>query len=613
MAITTLRSKILLAFLVVAAVSVTAVVLIVTLFVSPKLESKLVKRGQSIVHAVSAQSVTPILTRNLFQLDMMLHEFASQEEGVEYLFILDPNGEVTSHSFGNEFPVALKRLDPKPDEAGFGVARIRSGEKEIIDISLPILDGKLGRLHVGMAVGPIREDVREILGSFSGIVLILLLAVIAMLLFLDRSIIVPIRNLERVASTVGRGDLEQRVAVSGEDEIGSLSLEFNRMLDSISEARETIVLEKELLAESEERFRRLFHEHDAVFLLIDPDDGSIVDANASASTFYGYTQEELLAMKIGAINTAAPDEIERSMRAVSSRSKGFCVFPHRLKGGEERIVEIYSSPITMAGRTLLFSIIHDITDRSAAEEEVKRLNLTLENRVEQRTAQLTAANRELESFLYSVSHEMRAPIARLEGFSEVLAEIATSGEQRHVAERIGDASKRMRDVIDALLTLSRLSRAEFKPEQIDLSSMARLIISELALLAPHTPRVTVTDGMIATGDRGMIGLCLQNLLGNAFKYTAKTSDAEIVFTVDESGGAPVYTVHDNGSGFDMKDAKQLFEPFFRMHGASEFKGDGIGLAIVHRIIERHSGRIWAEAEPGKGATFRFTLAQDVKE
>ncbi|MBT0664066.1 PAS domain S-box protein [Geobacter pelophilus] len=607
MATLSLRGKIILFVLGISALTVAVMVLIVVLFVQPRLESKLEKRGASIAHAISSQCINPILSRELFQLEMFFRELINTEKDVEYLFVQAPNGEVLAHSFGQKFPVALKGLKPKINGGGHGIVRLRAADRDIIDISLPLLDGNLGRLHVGMAAASIHTDVNEILGSLISIVAILFISALLIVWFLEQRVIRPLREIRAVSARVGEGELDQRVTVNSRDEIGNLGEEFNRMLDSIKEAQENIIQEKELLAESEERFRKLFAEHDAPFCLVDPADGAIVDANRSASRFYGYSQDELRKMNMGEINVAPREELEKAMQCVANRTKGFCVFPHRLKSGEIRTVEIYSSPIAMAGRFLLFSIMHDITERKAAEAELVQLNLTLEDRVRERTAELSAANSELESFIYSVSHEMRAPIARMEGFSEILSEISPEGEQRYIAQRIGVASKRMRDVIDALLTLSRLSRAECILELLDLSAIARRIVTTLQLSATHSPTIHISDGMTATGDRGMIELCLQNLLGNAFKYTAKTEAPEISFFMEASEGNVVFTVRDNGIGFNIEDTKHLFEPFGRLHGQHEFKGDGIGLAIVARIIDRHSGRIWAEAEPGKGAAFHFTL------
>lgn len=252
-----------------------------------------------------------------------------------------------------------------------------------------------------------------------------------------------------------------------------------------------------------------------------------------------------------------------------------------------------------------------ITERKRLETELQQLNSNLENRVCQRTAELEQANRELEGFCYSISHEFRAPLARLEGFSKKLAEIAPSAEPQdliHCAERVTAASIRLKTVIDSMLTMTRISLADMNICTVDLSEMAERIAAELQQeYAPRILNVAIAPDIVAQGDRGMLEFCLRNLLGNAVKYTAKTDAPLIEFGKTSIDGTDIYYVRDNGIGFDMEYSKLLFQPFCRLHSDDEFEGTCIGLATVHRIIEKHGGRIWPEAEPGKGATFWFTL------
>ena len=256
-------------------------------------------------------------------------------------------------------------------------------------------------------------------------------------------------------------------------------------------------------------------------------------------------------------------------------------------------------------------VMQDVTDQKEAEIELRRLQQELEERVRRRTAELEAANEELETFAYSVAHDLRAPLRTLAGFSQALIEDsaeALDDTGRDYARRIHDGADQMSRLIDDLLGLAWVSRSEMSYEPVDLSACARAIADDLAQAAPER-RVTfhIQDGLVAEGDAMLLKLVLQNLLENAWKYTRPVSEAQVRFGVVGSNGHTVYYVCDNGVGFDMQYAGKLFAPFQRMHTAFEFEGNGIGLATVYRILKRHGGRIWAEAEPGRGAAFFFTL------
>jgi PAS domain S-box-containing protein len=251
----------------------------------------------------------------------------------------------------------------------------------------------------------------------------------------------------------------------------------------------------------------------------------------------------------------------------------------------------------------------DITERKRAEEEVRRLNEELEERVRQRTAELEASTRELDAFAYSVSHDLRAPLRSLAGFSEVLLEDyadALDDVGRGYLHRIEANAARMARMIDDLLDLSRATRVELRRQQVDVTAVAHDVIAELRDADPlREVQVSVADGLTAGGDPHLIRLVLRNLLGNAWKFTAKQDPA--VIQMAALGDGDVFVIRDNGAGFDMRYAAKLFDPFQRLHSTTDFEGTGIGLAIVHRIVQRHGGRIWAEGEVGRGAAFFFTL------
>jgi signal transduction histidine kinase/DNA-binding response OmpR family regulator len=250
--------------------------------------------------------------------------------------------------------------------------------------------------------------------------------------------------------------------------------------------------------------------------------------------------------------------------------------------------------------------------RAHAEEELRRLNSDLENLVQARTAALTIANKELEAFSFSVSHDLRAPLVAITGFARAVME-RNEGKldpsSLSLLTKVHAGAVRMELLIHDLLDLARVSRKEMRNCDFDLSESALNVIDALRQSQPgRSVRVMVSPGMTVHADPGLIRIVLENLIGNAWKFTSRTADPLIEVGLD--AGTNSYFVRDNGAGFDMEYAHKLFTPFQRLHGAGEFQGSGIGLSIVHRIVTRHRGRVWCEASPGKGATFRFTLPAD---
>jgi PAS domain S-box-containing protein len=283
--------------------------------------------------------------------------------------------------------------------------------------------------------------------------------------------------------------------------------------------------------------------------------------------------------------------------------------PDRFDGEEldllERLAADVGFAVEAAGREAA---------RRKAENQLEALNRSLERRVAERTDALEAANAELEAFSYSVSHDLRAPLRALDGFSLALLEDygdRLDGDAEDYLTRIRGASQRMARLIDDLLMLSRVTRREMTREQVDLSALAREIVAELAAADAHRQvHATVAGNMVATGDPDLLGIALRNLLGNAWKFTARTEAAEVEVGVEEKAGEKTYYVRDNGAGFDQQYADKLFVPFQRLHGEREFPGTGIGLATVQRIVRRHGGRVWVEGATGRGATVRFTLGTE---
>jgi PAS domain S-box-containing protein len=508
------------------------------------------------------------------------------------------------------------------------------------------------------------------------------------------------------------------------------------MLSTLIDITERKKVEKKL-KESEELFKNLFLFHAAVKLIIDPDTGSIMDANEAAVRYYGWSHEQITHMKIQDINTCPSEEVKVAMEDVKARKRASFEFRHRRADGSVRDVEVFSTNIKVQGKDIFHTIVHDITERKGAEEKLKqsqllneaiissvpgllylfdntghiiqwnkqaekitgysfeeikakyifdwfgdfepdksniknginevmtkgyssteahlitkdgnripwfftgvKLNIAgkdhllgigiditerkkaeeeleryhqhLEELVRERTTNLEASNKELEAFSYSASHDLRAPLRSIDGFSQALLEdcwdkLDIQGKDYLI--RIKAASKRMADLIEDMLQLSRITRMEMNIEKVDLTRIARSVIDELQKSQPRrNVEIRIAEGLEDTADLRLMRIVLDNLLSNAWKFTERQAKAKVEFGLWKMEDTrKVYFIRDNGAGFDMAYADKLFAPFQRLHADDEFPGTGIGLATVRRIINRHGGRIRAEGKIDKGATFYFSI------
>jgi PAS domain S-box-containing protein len=395
---------------------------------------------------------------------------------------------------------------------------------------------------------------------------------------LDRSL----QNILSALQSVSKGDLNARASVVAADEIGEISMAFNQMTENL--AHTTV---------SRNYIEGIIESMLDCVVVLDPT-GHIVRVNRVMSKTFGYDSSELISQPIEMIlpelSFPRENKLETETKAVSRTGRSFPISfslsPLEIEKG-------------LSGHFVL--VIRDITNLKETEQELKDRNLDLSN-----------ANRELEAFSYSVSHDLRAPLRSVDGFSQALEEdfgTILPEEAKLYLVRIRTAIQKMGKLIDDMLNLSRITRAAINPVPVDLSQIVQEITTEIESQEPNRHVETNIEGHVeAIADPSLIRVALQNLIGNAWKYTSKHPEAHIKFGVtSDKLQRPVFYIRDDGAGFDMAYSKKLFGAFQRLHGNSEFPGTGVGLATVQRIIHRHGGQIWAESEVEKGSTFYFTL------
>jgi PAS domain S-box-containing protein len=389
---------------------------------------------------------------------------------------------------------------------------------------------------------------------------------------------------------------------------------FDRMAADLSFALQAMRRDERrraVEAELQLRAELLDLAHDAVIVLA-PTERRVTFWNREAEAIYGYSRDEAIGRAAHELlATAFPESREAVELALARDGRWSGELRHTRKDGTVIIVSSRQAQKRGDdGQPLaVIELNSDITDRKQAEHALLTLNAELEQRVAARTADLARVNKELETFAYSVSHDLRAPLRAIDGFSKALLDDygpRLDYEGRHYLQRVRAGAVRMGNLIDEILALSRLSRRGFQRERVDISALAAEIAAELTAASPHR-ELELEQGLIVDADFGLVRVVLQNLLSNAYKFTSKTPRAAIRFGAAELHGVPVYYVADNGAGFDMAHAERLFRPFHRLHRETEFPGDGIGLATVARAVHRHDGLIWANGAVDRGATFHFTL------
>jgi PAS domain S-box-containing protein len=481
------------------------------------------------------------------------------------------------------------------------------------------------RLRLTMNLEQLGEETRRVLWLLGAGAIALLAITLGQLKVLRRAIIYPVTTLAAAAESVRvRGDYKHLVPAAGDDEVAALGRSFNDMMETIR-VRERDLRQLAL-------FQRTIVDSAAYGIISCDRSGVITSFNPAAMNLLGYHTDEIvgvhamtfwldpaeIAQRSRQLSEELGESVDPGVEVLTARAVRGLDDKHewtfiRSDGTRVPVLLSITALNDEKGRfTGIVGLVNDLTERNRAEAEIRKLNQELEQRVADRTAELQEANSELEAFAYSVSHDLRAPLRHIDGYLELLdkqTESILDEKSRHYMEMICDSSKKMGQLIDDLLSFSRMGRSALSLQEVDLNILVHDIIDEMAPdLAGREIQWQIDNFPNVRADMSMLRVVMVNLIGNALKFTRPRRHAEIEIGLGSGKkDETVIFVRDNGVGFDMAYAEKLFGVFQRLHHVDEFEGTGIGLANVRRIINRHGGCAWAESKLNQGAIFYISL------
>lgn len=430
-------------------------------------------------------------------------------------------------------------------------------------------------------------------------------------LVVTRALVRPLEQIHERIYASGENDESNAgndQPLSGFRELKELNETYHMMLDTIKKRQNQLVA-------SEHNYSEIFNATNEAILLFNAKNGNIIDANKAMINMFDYRSKKLLLSEniddvFCRLFDLTTELTEENVRLAMER--GAYIFECGSKGTKENKlwIEVSLMSSQIGGKDSVLAVMRDITKRKEYEEALQYNQKILEDRVAIRTKELQVKNKELESFSYMVSHDLRSPLRSIDGFCQILSEDydkALDEKGKNYLARVRAASQRLGMLIDDLLQLSRVSRQELNITNVDLSALVNMTAEKHLALNKTKYSIVIEKNIFAQCDEVLMQVVIDNLLDNAIKYSSPKENPRIEFGLLNKDGQSVYFIKDNGVGFESEYVNKIFLPFQRLHG-TEFEGTGIGLASVHTIIDHHGGKIWAESTPGEGSTFYFTLA-----